>query len=841
MDTAGIRMLKHTIWIWAVAAVAGCSSGPPLPDIVDYNYHIKPILSDNCYSCHGPDALAREAELRLDTASGLLDSVTSTGMPPVTPGRLRSSELWMRIASRDADYRMPPAEEKRQLDSREVALIEKWIRQGAEWKQHWSFVPLKQPNIPAVRFQAWPQNELDYFVLHRLEQEGLAPAEEADPVTLLRRVTLDLTGLPPTIEDVDRFLAMDDATAYESVVDSLLATTHYGERWAWDWLDAARYADTNGFQGDPERTMWPWRDWVVDALNANMPYDQFTVEQLAGDLLPDATEDQILATAFNRNHMYNGEGGRIPEETRVENVFDRVETTGTIWMGLTLNCARCHDHKFDPITQREYYQLFDYFNHTSEEGFNGDGKIPPVLDVSEEEHRKALHDLDNAVKQMAGRLALEEERVFPYRPGQTPGDSPAASGLLGEHVAALRQAPVQRNTYSLGLLRSHFENLNPRYAGLLGELIQAKERRSTHAARSTLVMVMDQRDEPRTTRVLIRGTYNDPADSVFAGVPSFLPPLKDDAPGNRLALAQWLVDDLHPLTARVTVNRYWQAFFGRGLTSTPEDYGAQGQLPTHPLLLDFLAAELIASGWDIKQLHKRIVLSATYRQRSQVSEEALLADPGNTLLARGPRHRLPAWMIRDQALRISGLLNSSQGGPPVKPYQPEGLWAEATFGHIKYERDQGPALYRRSLYTFWRRIVGPPVFFDNADRQVCTVKSVITNTPLHALTTLNDVTFVEAARMMAERIMHYKGSDEDRMRFGFRLAMARKPDQFELDRLQSRFDVLKATYANDPQAAMELLSTGDAPRDALLEPGAHAAWTNIATLLMNLDESLSKQ
>ena len=835
-----MRSRQAVTGLLVLLVAGGCSRyAGELPAVVDYNFHVRPLLSDRCYACHGPDPNARQGELRLDTQAGLFDSLTAEGVPAVLPGAQQGSPLWQRISSSDHGFVMPPPEETRRLSDRDIALLGRWIDQGAHWKPHWAFDAPTKPAQPDVSEATWPKNALDYFVLARMEGEGLSPAPEAEKATLIRRASLDLIGLPPTPKEVDDFLVDTSPDSFERVVDRLLADHRYGERWAWDWLDAARYADTNGFQGDPTRTMWPWRDWVVQAINDNMPYDEFTVWQIAGDLLPDATTAQILATAFNRNHMYNGEGGRIPEETRVENVFDRTETVGTLWMGLTLNCARCHDHKFDPVTQREYYQLFDYFNQTTEAGIGPGGKVPPVLDVSSDAQRADLGRAQRLVNQRADAVGQIEERLFPRAPGLTAADSPAASGLLGEHTDALRLAPKERSGYYLDLLQRGFAEEAPDYAKALGSLRSAVGSRDQVAGASTLVMVMDSRPERRPTNVLTRGGYDQPGDTVSMDVPAFLPPIDAEKENDRLALAQWLVSDTHPLTARVTVNRYWQAFFGMGLVETPEDFGAQGALPSHPALLDYLATAFVESGWDVKALHRRIVTSATYRQSSRVTDLHREVDPANTYLARGPRFRLPSWMIRDQALAISGLLVDSLGGPPVRPYQPPGIWSEATFGQTVYEQDFGDALYRRSLYTFWRRIVGPPVFFDNANRQVCTVTKSLTNTPLHALTTLNDVTFVEAARVMAERVLQLPPAD--RLEWAFRAATARPPDALEQDILNERLDTLKKHYAEDRVAARALVKSGEAPRDTTVDLVEHAAWTGLCTVILNLDETLTKQ
>ena len=846
------RSIGHFIATMLIAmAFAGCRSDLPrdvarayrdLPETIDFNFDIRPILSDRCYPCHGPDANTREADLRLDSEEGALALLPESQHRAVVPGSLDESALIARILHADDEEVMPPADSKLSLSALEKAKIVKWIEQGAEWKPHWAFIAPENPLIPKTQNATWIRHPLDAFILARLEQEQMHPSPEASKEALIRRVTLDLTGLPPQLEDIDAFLNDDSPDAYERVVDRLLASPAYGERWAWDWLDLARYADTNGFQGDPTRTMWPWRDWVVDAINQNMPFDQFSVEQLAGDLLPNATTDQVLATAFNRNHMYNGEGGRIPEETRVENVFDRVETVGTAWMGLTVQCSRCHDHKFDPLTQREYFQLYDYFNQTSEEGGSYSGKVPPVLDLSPPDYQEEIDRLQSALDDVAERVAAYELTIFPRNPGETAADSPNARGLIGENVDALKLHPAKRSGYYLTRLYEQFESRNATYAALLTKLRRAEADFTKQASKNKLVMVMDEREHPRETFVLAGGAYDKQTEEqVTMAVPAFLPPLAEDAPSNRLGLAEWLVDPDNPLTARVTVNRFWQAFFGVGLVKTAEDFGVQGEKPSHPRLLDWLAVEFQESGWDVKKLHRLIVTSATYRQASHVTPELEEKDPENRLLARGTRRRLPSWMIRDQALAVSGLLVDERGGPSVNPYQPAGIWEEATFGKTRYEQDHGDALYRRTLYTFWRRIVGPTMLFDNATRQSCSVTSPLTNSPMHALTTLNDITYVEAARVMAERVLKREDTDESRINTAFRMATARYPSDAETTILEKRLSALTQQYEQDPSAAEALLGVGEAVADTSLDAIELAAYAGLCSLILNLDETISKQ
>jgi len=587
--------------------------------------------------------------------------------------------------------------------------------------------------------------------------------------------------------------------------------------------------------------MWPWRDWVIKAFNDNMPYDEFTIKQLAGDLLSNATKGDILATAFNRNHTYNGEGGRIPEETRVENVFDRVETVGTVWMGLTLNCTRCHDHKFDAIKQKEYYQLFDYFNQISEEGNVFNGRVAPVLDVSPMEDAQRADELKEFLIEISGKVDEFETVKFPREPDLPISKSEEAGKITKNVFEALEKEPIDRNPSQLLLLHDYYVKHDSKYAALVNKLRVAKMNHEDQLSKNILVMVMDEVEEPRQTFVLQRGTYSKPLDSVFRNVPAILPALPEGIKNDRLALAKWLVAKDNPLTARVTVNRYWQAFFGNGLVKTIEDFGVQGALPTHPKLLDWLSNDFQDNGWNLKSLFKKIVMSATYRQSSKVSEEMLEYDSENKYLSRATRMRLPSWMLRDQALFISGLLVDSLGGKPVKPYQPSGIWEEATFGFIKYNQDHGDALYRKTLYTFWRRIVGPTMLFDNSARQVCSVKAMTTNTPLHALTTLNDVTYMEAARVLAERVLNAKDSDKSRLEYVFELATSRKPKSDEIKILENRLTDLRKEYADAAEEARKITTIGEYQVNENLTGTDYAAYTVLSSLVLNLDETITRQ
>jgi hypothetical protein len=1041
---------------------------------VEFNRDIRPILSDRCYACHGPDEGKRKSKLRLDTETGAKADLGNHFA--IVPGDPAASELVRRITAPDV-RRMPPSYAAARLSNAEIDTLTRWIAQGAVWQKHWSFVPTRRPDLPQVQYSAWLRNPIDSFVLAHLEREGLEPSPEADRRTLIRRVSFDLTGLPPAPTEVHAFLRDSSADAYEKLVDRLLASQRYGERMAAPWLDAARYADTNGYQTDAERDMWRWRDWVIDAFNRNLSFDRFTVEQIAGDLLPGATRDQIIATGFNRNHRANGEGGIIPEEYAAEYVFDRVDTTSTVWLGVTLGCARCHNHKYDPFTQKEFYQMFAYFNQAPERGnaFKY-GNSPPVIAAPLPEQETRLNRLEQQLADAERQLRILEPRirkaqsawqtslrgspvdwyisrdlavnlplagdlageitadpprsekylylmengpvmqVAPFtgkavwkdgepRYGAGPGahagefdgtrfvdlgnvanfgfydgftlsawiepaapsgviisravDEPEGKGLAlvlkdsrlsaslvqrwlddGVRLESEEVVPLDRwshvtltydgsrlasgvRLYLDGrLLRTKVEldymnqpfdvrqplriggGLGPanrfhgRIAGVrvyravlgsedvavlaLPESISSLARKPESArsdaqarklrlafldryapeqmraawkngadlrdARQRLVesfptvMVMQDSLTPRETRILVRGAYDHPGEKVEPGVPASLPPLPPGAPKNRLGLAQWLVDRNNPLTARVAVNRFWQMYFGTGLVKTVEDFGSQGNWPSDPDLLDWLAANFMDSGWDVKALQKTIVMSATYRQSSNANTALLQKDPENRLLARGPRLRLSAEMIRDQALAISGLLVEKIGGPSVKPYQPAGLWKELSGGD-DYKPDHGDALHRRSLYTFWKRTAPPPMMmnFDAAGREACVVRELRTNTPLQSLDLMNDVTFLEAARKMAERMMREGGSTPaERIVYGVELATARPPAGRESRILLANFRYELDRFHSDPAAAAQYLAQGEAPRDEKLDARELAAYAAVASLILNLDATITR-
>lgn len=1023
---------------------------------VDFARDIRPILSDKCFFCHGPDRKHRKADLRLDVREEAFSD--RDGVTAFVPGDLGKSESWWRITSTDSDDVMPPPDANKPLTEAEKDLIRQWIESGAEWTEHWSF---SQPEKPVPPRPATDDlHPIDRFVLDRLDEEGLAPGTLADRRTLIRRITFDLTGLPPTPEEVEAFISDESGEAWTRVVDRLLASPHFGERMALMWLDAARYGDTSVMHADGPRDMWPWRDWVIDAYNRNRPYDQFSIEQLAGDLLPDPTNAQLIATGFNRNHPSSDEGGAIPEELRVGYVADRVKTTSNVWLGLSMECAQCHDHKYDPISHEEYFQFYAYFNNTADPGMQtrkgNEAPVVPVLDEEREEsldkleailepqselvsraHSEALageapsgsksraeeieerlDDLDHyfPLDESGGRalldirggrdvvgeepllsveardgergIELDGERVFDTRsfpdygdrkkltlsawiriddakargavfskmdsarkhrgfdlwmedgkpgvhlvhswPGNalkvvsktalTPGQwhhvavtykgSQKPDGVAiyidGEPVETTHEgekltrdmdtaAPFRiggrfdgdRFVGRVDDIRIYTRALKPdqiewtredilaqAWNTLAEERTDAQEEMVENArlARSgdylaaragqielenekaalvaglptTMVMQDNPPGKMRETFLLDRGQYDSPVEDevIEPGVPAILPPLPADAPKNRLALANWLFADEHPLTSRVAVNQLWQLFFGHGIVRTPADFGAQGAFPTHPELLDWLAVDFRESGWNVKRMIRQIVLTEAYRRTSNVKPEALERDPGNRFLARAPRFRLQAEMIRDNALALSGLLIEESGGPGVKPYQPPGLWAEVSLGgSSKFVQDEGEKLYRRTLYTYWKRSAPPPsmALFDAPTRETCVIQRPRTNTPLQALAAMNDVQMIEASRHLAARILKEGGeAPEARARWAFELATARPPDATETAALLDVFEHGLADYSAHPAKAADLLSAGDSPRDETLPADQHAAWTLVASMILNLDEVLTR-
>jgi hypothetical protein len=1037
------------------------TAAPKDPAKLEFNRDIRPILSDKCFSCHGPDERSRKAGLRLDTLEGATKQRGKT--QPIVPGDPVSSRILTRIHEPKEALRMPPPAAGPRLSEKESATLETWIRQGAEYQQHWAFLPPQRPAVPPAA--AWARNPVDNFVLARLTAEGLKTSPAASKAALLRRVSFDLTGLPPTPAEIDTFLKDKSPDAYDKQVDRLLASPRYGERMAMLWLDLARYADTHGFHIDSHRDMWPWRDWVIRAFNGNKSYKEFIVEQLAGDLLPNPSRDQLIATGFNRNHMINFEGGAIPEEYLAEYVADRVETTSTVFLGLTTGCARCHDHKYDPIRQKDFYRLFAFYNSVPEKGLDGrTGNAQPFLRLTEGDQDQQLADLQARLTAADKALPLEEIRCQMdtwealrqpkhappsndglvahfeldghladtsgryqhgvargaqvsynegvigrqvYLNGETALDFPQAldferdqpfalslyfnsvvswagqwmqrisdaterrgieliwdsSHALGDlqrgaylrvrlthswpdnaieirtkrpvvfrktHHFALSyngsskaagiqlflnglpleveivkdsltgsirtSAPLTIANGSLGLppyngslddLRiynrpltvSEVENLGqhypaeytltlprnqrsparfdllktywlereapPEWAARHQLVLRLRQEKKDLEARIPSVMVMSQMDQPRPTHVLMRGDYRNLGEPVTPGVPAFLPQLDPKLPANRLALAYWITSPDNPLTARVAVNRFWAAVFGTGLVKTLEDFGSQGEPPSHPGLLDWLATEFVNTGWDVKRLMRIMVTSATYQQASAMNPGIVERDPQNRLLSHGPRFRLPAEMIRDQALAVSGLLVEKVGGPSVRIYQPPNIWEELAFGGEysaqTYEQDHGQALYRRGIYIFAKRTAPHPalITFDAPDREKCTARRLTTNTPLQALVLMNDPQYLEASRVLAQRLLALPDTTA-RLDFGFRLATSRPPSVKERQILRDLAERLEQRFRKDPEAALKLLEAGEAPRPNT-DPPTLAALTMVASTLLNLDETVTKQ
>ena len=1022
----------------------GCStSDPSVPDLVDFNFHVKPILSDRCFACHGPDENSLQAGLRLHLESGAKEAALESGGHAIVPGSLRRSQLYHRITAKNPDERMPPQESNLTLTAEEISILGKWIEQGATWEPHWAFISPEAPPPPEIVQTDWPYNEIDHFVLARLEKEGLSPSPEASKETLIRRVTFDLTGLPPTLDEIDAFLEDSSATAYENLVSRLLSSESYGEHMAAEWMDIARYADTHGYQNDRERRMWPWRDWVIEAFNDNMAFDEFGTWQLAGDLMPDATREQQLATAFNRNHRQTNEGGSIEEEFRTEYVADRTNTVGTAFLGLTMECARCHDHKYDPISQKDYYSLFGFFNNVDESGqtshFTQSVPVPalplPSEDVDEQilaiqsqiaSQEKAVEAAANAsdadfeewvtrgaslrslpdpvlayefdillnettpalqgpkgktvfdpllvpgrfgnalsfdgesgvnlenvgifsrsdpftisfwmkapdtlstnvlvhrtqaaldagsrgyeLSLFEGRLLGQLAHMWPENSIRVVADevvpanrwvhvsmtydgSSHAGGIrLYQDCVRIETTTVRDNLYgpirytnlavpvtigyrfrdtgfkdgAIDRLKIYDQALTgleiARVAGaapsdnptLLREYFLEHYARDFLSARQSLrslqerlyetlatvpqIMVMREMAEGRSSFVLSRGQYDAKGEEVLPGVPEEILPWDSTFPRNRYGLAQWIFDSNNPLTARVAVNRFWQRYFGRGLVTTPEDFGNQGALPSHPELLDYLASSFTDSGWDMKELHRKIVTSGTYRQSSTGTGALLELDPDNSLLARGPRQRLSAEMVRDHVLAASGLLNKTVGGPSVRPYQPEGLWMEKA--GIRYSTGTGGDLYRRSLYTFFKRTSPPPsmITFDLSTRDQSVMRRQQTATPMQALVLLNDEQYVEASRHIAERALEAP-SLKEQITKAFRMVLTRTPSQQEIAILTMLFKDQYVIFSEDPDSALTLLTTGESGWDSGLDVPTLAAFTMLSSALLSYDEAIVK-
>ena len=822
------------------------------PDL-DFNRDIRPILAENCFYCHGQDSNKRQGDLRLD----LRESAIQPGA--IVPGDAPKSKLVQRIHATDPETMMPPPKSNRRLSAEQKQLLERWISAGAVYQSHWAFVAPVRPPEPAVTRQDWVRTPIDRFVLAKLEKEGLGPSPEADRLTLLKRLSIDLTGLPPTPQEVDDFLADPSEQAYERTVDRLLASQHYGERMALPWLDAARYADSNGFQQDGDTWQWVWRDWVVKAFNQDLGFDQFTVWQLAGDLLPDASTDQKIASAFNRNHLLNGEGGAIAEEQRFVNLFDRMDTTATNWLGLTMACVQCHDHKYDPITQRDYYSLMDAFNRVPESGtpqyFSSRIRVAaPFLELPTEENKARIAELETQIAATGIEARLASDSAFEgWRVGLFADGKPAeGKGLPDPLSAILRKAEAERSDDEKKSLepslRKHFdEKVRPTLVGRIPPLAKLeglnRQLGDYRADKLPRLMIMSDAN-PRETKILDRGEYLSPTEKVSFATPAFLPPLPAGAPPNRLGFAQWLVAAEHPLTARVQVNRMWQHAFGTGIVKTSEDFGVQSEYPIHGPLLDWLAVEFRERNWSMKAMYKLIVMSATYRQSSRITAEQLTKDSENRLYGRATRMRMPALLLRDWALAAAGLIETRIGGPPVYPYQPDDVWEALAITKERdftYPASTGRDLYRRSLYTFWRRTVNPANMFDTANRQTCRVRGTSTSSPLHALTTLNDPTWVEAARVLAELCTKTEATPEDRLTLAFRRVLARKPTEADRNRLRRAYERQHALYQNDITSAQALLTVGATKRDESLDAADQAALTAVCLAILNFDEALTRE
>lgn len=819
---------------------------------LDFNRDIRPILAENCLYCHGQDPAKREGNLRLD------DREAAVASGAIVPGDAAGSLLLQRVHADNPDELMPPPKSNRTLSEEQKETLKRWISEGAVYQQHWAFVTPERAPEPAVQKPDLARNAIDRFVLARLESAGLQPSPEADRATLIRRLHADLTGLPPTPAEVDAFVADPDPQAFENLVDRLLNSPHYGERMAISWLDAARYADSNGFQQDGDTWQWIWRDWVVKAMNEDLPFDQFTIWQLAGDLLPEATEEQKIASAFNRNHLLNGEGGAIAEEQRWVILFDRMETTSTTWLGLTMNCAQCHDHKYDPITQKDYYSLLDAFNRVPESGtpqyFSSRVRVAaPFLEVPTAENKSRMAEFDAKIATADAEAATALNAEFEvWTNGLLAAGVTDASGLAESVIGLLKKPDTERTDEEKKTLatdlRKHFDaKIQPTIADKYPAIKQKDDLRRQQADYRAdqwpRVMIMSD-SQPRETKILSRGEYLNPTEKVSFATPAFLPRLPGDAPQNRLGFAQWLVAPEHPLTARVQVNRMWQHFFGTGLIRTAEDFGVQSEYPLHGPLLDWLAVEFRESGWSMKHMHRLIVTSATYRQSSRFPEELRAHDPENRLFARASRFRMPAMILRDWALASAELLNAKIGGVPVYPYQPAGIWESLAITKerdFSYPASTGSDLYRRSLYTFWRRTVGPANMFDTSNRQACRVRLQPTTTPLHALTTLNDPTWVEAARVLAEHCCKSAADLDARLQRAFRQVMGRPAIEREMVVLRRAYDKQLKYYSADLNAAQALLSVGAAPHNETLPPAEYAALSAVCLGIFNLDEALTRE
>jgi hypothetical protein len=830
----------------------------PAGRTVDFVRDIQPIFAERCNHCHGEDE--QQGYLRLDAKAVVMKGGKSG--PLMVAGKSADSLLIHRIAGLGTEKRMPLEDDP--LTGEQIGLLRAWIDQGAKWpdgvgspatsvKLHWAYVAPVSTALPVVRNAAWCESAIDRFVLARLDRESISPAPAADRERLIRRVSLDLIGLPPSVDEADAFLADQSPDAYERLLDRLVASPHYGERWATPWLDAARYADSNGYQRDGHRTIWPYRDYVIRALNADLPFDQFTIEQIAGDLLPEATLEQKIATGFHRCTTVNVEAGTDEEENRTNQVIDRVNVTGTVWLGTTLECCQCHNHKFDPFTQLDYYRLFAYFNNTPKETFprtkgsaaldfgGPELALPPDQQAEQRRtelaarHQQLATELEQCLEDSStGVAAWERELADPAK---------AAAAKLPANIRKLLDVQAaERKPNQAKQIRTYFVNQHADAKRMQSQMDELQKQLEALAPPATLVM--SDLTQPRMTAVLKRGSFLDPGEAVVPGTPRLLPAVAASEPQNRLTLAGWLVDPANPLTARVQVNRAWAQLFGRGVVASEEDLGTQSEPPTHPELLDWLAAEFRDGGWSMKDVHRRIVTSATYRQSSRVTPDLAAKDPNNHLLARGPRGRLSAEGIRDHALAVSGSLSSRMHGPPTHPPQPDGVWRVTGAVDNTYRTSQGEDANRRGIYTVWRRSAPYPSFvnFDAPDRSACVVKRPRSNTPLQALTLLNDPVYIELAAALADRLTPTRsvseGVSDEQLVYAFRTVLTRRPTTTELNHLLSLYKNAESRYRADPQAANKLFGQRDLP--AGVDPAIWAAWFNLVHVLLNLDEAITK-
>ncbi len=792
---------------------------------VDFNRDIRPILASHCFKCHGPDDAARKAGLRLDVRDLAIKELKD-GKRAIIPGDAAKSELLARASSTDVDVAMPPVNSGKRLTQGEIELLRRWTQDGAKYAPHWSHIAPVRPLLPTVVDSSWPKTPVDFFILAGLEKEGLHPTTPADRYAIIRRLSIDLTGLPPTPEEADRFVQDSSADAYEKLVDRMLDSQAYGERWAQVWLDLARYADSQGYANDPDRTIWRWRDWLIQALNANKRYDQFTIEMLAGDLLPNPTTDQLIATGFHRNTLTNTEGGTNPEEFRSAAIVDRVNTTMAVWMGTTINCCQCHNHKYDPLTQKEFYQLYSIFNNTEDANAGNDAPTIPVAAIG---HDQEFADLSARLNLLRPKLDAANREIEAAVSRSLPivlGVMPPLGQKIVNKDGKLKERLVSAHRVGTPVAQLDAE---------VRELTQKFQSVSTSAP-------IFREGKPRPTHIHIRGNFLDLGDAVGPGLPAAFPSPPKDAPLNRLTLARWLVSPANPLTARVAVNRLWEELFGIGLVPTSEEFGMQGDPPSHPELLDWLATEYVRLGWDTKAMLKLLVTSATYRQSSQAGSDSLAKDSYNRLISRGPRVRLSAEEVRDQALFVSGLLSPKMFGPPVQPPKPNFGLSAAFGGTTDWQPSAGEDRYRRGVYTRVRRNAPFPSMttFDAPERTSCTIRRLRTNTPLQALVTLNDPVYIECAQALARRIANHAGDTNARIAYAVRVTLIRPPTDNELRRLDELFEQSQRQYQKDAAeaTAMATKPLGPAPTGANIVD--LAAWTVVSNVLLNLDETLAK-